>query len=179
MIFIVNSVKTFIKNLLSIVYFCRCKYSIAMERLIKLLYLISILAFLVMMLYVYAFLPDDVNLSSIFGTTILSKSYFFYTTIILFVVLNLLASFFTYILRGILSKPNALVSKEKRDSIIVWGSALKLIISIFFTLSITFIGMQQNDDHLDISDFGFLVYIGPVLLIMWILSIFILLLKKK
>jgi hypothetical protein len=150
-----------------------------MKSIIKFLFVLSVFVYLVMTLYVYAFLPDNLLIISVFGSLDISNDAFFYWSNGLFVLLMGLSMLFTNMISGIQPNEQTYFNAGLKKAVVAWSSALRLVISIFFTLSISFIGMSQNDEHLDITNFAFLVYIGPVLFFIWILSLFFLLLKNK
>ena len=150
-----------------------------MKRLIKFLFVLSVFVYLVMTLYVYAFLPDNVLIISAFGNLDISNDAFFYWSNGMFVLLIGLSMLFTNMISGIQPNELSFFNADLKKVVVTWSSALRLVLSIFFTLSITFIGMSQNDEHFEITNFAFLVYIGPILFFIWILSLFFLLIKKK
>jgi len=132
-----------------------------------------------MILYVYAFLPDEVILPISSFVISMTKSTFFYSSVATFLVLVVLASYFTYLIKNIPSKNDSFFSSEKKEQFVTWSSSLRLIISVLIIFSVIFIGMSQNDEHFNISNFGFMVYVGPVLLVGWIFTLFFLILIKS
>lgn len=135
-----------------------------MIRIIKLLYAVSVLVFLVVLLYIYAFLPDQVGIYfNALGEPIwqITKAAFFYATLGVFVLTNGLI-----LLYKNLSKSDDAMRKWQTFS--DWLSGLSLIINVTCIFSVLFIGMYHNAEHFDITNYIVLVYLGPALLVGWI-----------
>jgi hypothetical protein len=143
-----------------------------MIKIIKFIYGISILVYLFVLVYVYAFLPDQVGLLyDDLGKAILilSKSDFFYAALGLFVVTNGIILIYRRLNRGRLN-----LDKTDFDEMSLlertyhWLNGLSFIFNVILSFSILFIGMFNNSDDFDISNYIAFIYIGPILLFGWI-----------
>lgn len=145
-----------------------------MNKFLKFFTLVSIILFLVALLFVYAFLPDPLGL--IFnedGLPIqeMPKNTFFYSTLFLFVIIQIILILFK---NGRLFK-----IKLKREYLISWFQGFHLSINLFIILMLTFIGLANNAVDYSYSSIQFINYLAPLLVLVWILMLPIFLLVRK
>lgn len=140
-----------------------------MVKVVNFLKFLSITLFLGILLLVYAYLPIQVNLETSTDGLQLHKETFFYYTITGFVVINIVLLAFQKL-------------NEKRlvgEPLKAWMSGLGFVVNIYLTLIIGFIGVINNATHLDPAGFAYLNYLGPFLLVVWVVGLFYLLFSKS
>ncbi len=127
---------------------------------------ISTIAFLAVLLYVYAYLPEKVSLPIEFADIdkiIVSKGTLFYTMIGLFTLVAILSFWFIKLIDAI---PEETANQKK--SLINWSSSFAIVINIFLIISIIIIAMINNVEQRASGDYTWLAYLGPVLLFIWL-----------
>lgn len=134
---------------------------------IKVLNVFSTLLFAAILLLVYAYLPVSVDLN-IDGVSPVHKQTFFYQLLVLFVVLNIL-------LRVTLN----LGLRRQAGLFKSWATGLIFIVNFYFTLLIGFVGVWNNAAHVSPEGYGYLNYIGPVLILVWLFGLFFFAVKSK
>ncbi len=118
--------------------------------------------FLGVFLFVYAYLPLDVRLY--FIDTSLNKETFFYIILGLFLLINLL---FTILI--LLYKNIDLTSQSARkQNLITWVTTLPVMLNLYLTFMVGYIGILNNASNFQGNNYGYLNYLGPILLIGWI-----------
>jgi hypothetical protein len=125
-----------------------------------------------MLLYVYAFLPEVVKLyidDNNVALMAVGKEQFFYGCLGIFVVCTLILSYLKKSLHAIpiTTAPHS-ISENKKESMLIWANSLSVVLYLFMILTVSFIGMYHNSEHFDISNFAFMIYLGPILLLCWI-----------
>ncbi len=146
-----------------------------MRRVVSFVRVLSLLFFLGALLFVYAYLPENVSLySDNLGTPVyyIGKSQFFYYAFAFFIVVNLMLFIMIKVLAGVRVTPGkGLFSSEPfKENTLIWIEVLVSIINIFFTTGAAFIGIYNDRTAFELSNFTYLVYLGIILLIGWILS---------
>lgn len=143
-----------------------------MIKVTKLLYTLSIFVFLAMLLYVYAFLPDEIGVYfEVDGSAsmILQRADFFYAALGLFVLTNGAILMYRKLNRGYLNLGKTDFDDMSTAELIYhWLMGLSFVINVIYIFSIMFVGMYHNSEHFDITNYVALIYIGPVLLAGWI-----------
>lgn len=110
-------------------------------------------------LLVYAYLPIQVNLN-VEGLASLHKQDFFYKVLLGVVVINVLLRVLIHVgLRGI------------NDRLFVWISSFIFIFNLYVTLLIGFIGVANNPLHFTANSYSYLTYLGPLMLIAWMVGL--------
>lgn len=147
-----------------------------MIRIIRVFTTFSILLFLIILLIVYAFLPDPVGIMfSNSGEKLytISRNVFFY---------SLLGSFFlvqlTFYLFRIYVLNNWLKNSEKQN-LSVWFRGMFLTVNIFFILMVIFLGLANNAIDYTYKSILNLAFAGPVLLLIWLLLLPVFFIRSK
>lgn len=158
-----------------------------MSRLVKFFWFLSIIIFLITLLFVYAYLPARVGINTGPGglpDEFIDRSTFFYGSIGLF----LLANVPIYILRKLLEKTwmedrrEELMSPARmkfRQNIIDWLLAFATALNVFFVLGMIYLGVFNSAEDLDIGLYAPLVYAGPLLIGILFLVLIYIFVKKK
>ncbi len=143
-----------------------------MIKITKLLYTLSVLTFLVILLYVYAFLPEQIGVffdSNGNASISLHRADFFYAALGLFVLTNGSILLYRKMNRGHLNiSKTELEDMSSAELVYHWLMGLSFVINVIYIFSITFVGMYHNSEHFDITNYVALIYIGPILLAGWI-----------
>jgi len=138
-----------------------------MDKILKLIWIISFFSVNAVLFYVYAGLPERVAYSGDETGSLeyVGKELFFY----FFLAVNGLINIILYVLtkRGLANKQ---VSTRKAEKIAGWKYGLALVINIFLSISMTFISIFNSGEKFDYSNFGYLVYFSLGLVILWIIS---------
>ena len=138
-----------------------------MIKAVRVLNLFSTFLFAIILLLVYAYLPISVDLN-LQGIGNMHKQDFFYNAIIVFLVFNILIRLVVKV--GLRNLPSQLLA---------WISLIILIVNVYFTLLIGFIGVWNNSTHISPSSYAYLNYMGPILLIIWVIGLIFLAFKKS
>lgn len=153
--------------------------NLQMARIINLFYWTSIPFFLGMLLYVYAFLPIKVGLlydAQGLSSWSMTKELFFYYSIGGFAMINVVI----YLYRKSLAKGQRFeavywIEMKMGETVYHWLHGLAAAINFLLTFSVIFLGMYHNQEHFDIANYSFLIYLGPILVLGWFFSLFYLL----
>jgi hypothetical protein len=157
-----------------------------MIRFIKLFQIISILFFLPVLLIVYAYLPEQVGLTTdrmgLLGNQI-SRETFFYSVLFLFVISNILCISLGKALKQLparqsLSGNAIFYNSASKNEIISWLKSFCIILNALFIFGTIYIGMLNNEEAVQGKSYNFLFYIGPILIIIWILLFVIVILRR-
>lgn len=143
-----------------------------MIRTVKFLRILSILFFLGVLTLVYAYLPVMVQLTEEYNQLTLHKENFFYFA----VAFSLIVNIFLLLLANILLP---VVQNKAGEDAAAWWISLAFVINVYLGLLVGYIGVINNPAHVSSSGFAYLNYLGPVLLLIWIIGFFYLIVKKK
>ncbi len=150
----------------------------------KVFHFISVLFFVFAFLYIYASLPDlvtyQLNDDGV-GIKILTKNSFFYSGIILFLVLNVL-----------LVTPAKLIENQStgnlkrlfpkgdifRDYMLTWIYSFTGIINISFCILGLFVLSINNQNEIATGEFAFFFYLVPIFFVVWIIGLFWIIIQK-
>jgi hypothetical protein len=143
-----------------------------MVKVVGIVRVMSVILFLIALGLVYAYLPVMVKVWPGDGGILLHKEYFFYYTVAIFFVLNL----FTW---GLIQLSRPLLSLKGSEEFSAWFESIRVILNIYLTLLLAFIGVINNPLHVSAEGFAYLNFVGPVLLLIWFIGIFYLSFKKK
>ena len=138
-----------------------------MIKAIKVLNRISVLLFSAIFLLVYAYLPIAVDLG-IEEVGQLHKQNFFYYFFGAFVIINIL-----------LRVTTNLGTKNLKEEISSWIRSIVFIVNFYLTTMVGFIGVLNNTNHINPESYAYLSYLGPTLLVIWVIGLIFLLLKNK
>ncbi|MTI30797.1 hypothetical protein [Xanthovirga aplysinae] len=153
------------------------------SKLISRSWAFSFLIFLGVFLYVYAALPNQVALFTprgSFQTIFIDRSLFFYSGISIFIVWNALF----YVLRGMLGQlPVRETSFFKSESfkikILNWLISFALVVNVFFVFTVSLVGIFNRTSAEEFTRFSPFIYVGPVLMAIWLVALVVILAKRK
>ena len=141
-----------------------------MEKAVNVLKVISSIVFLGTLLYVYSLLPVIVQLRPEDSSWSLHKEYFFYGAIIFFMVLNICL----IVIERLLSP------SFKSEELRAWIKGLAVVLNFYLACMIGSLGVMNNANDFGPGSYSYLNFIGPVLIVMWLIGlIFNVLIKPK
>jgi len=154
-----------------------------MVKAIKFCYLVSVPLFLVTLSYYYALLPGTVGVyfdaSGLVSYSVL-KGVFFYACIGVFVLTNGIIFLYRRMIKAHVNLDHIDFSQMNRVEINYhWFNGFSLMLNVFYILSILFIGLYNSREKFDINNYAALVYIGPIIIVSWILWFIYLQITKK
>ena len=150
----------------------------------KVFYFLSILIFLITLLYWYASLPAMVGFQADeFGAVVqdFEKSSFFYTMAATFLMLNLLVM---YLPKSLETKANRKlhqffpVGDPFRDYLLLWFYSFGGWVNLGLVLTGLFVHVINKQTNSNISDYSLWFFLLPAILVAWIIGLFVLLVKK-
>lgn len=154
-----------------------------MSRNIRIVRTFSIAVFLGVLLYVYAYLPENVGVDADEKdefSTFISKEAFFYFSLIIFSLVNIVFIVFANLMQVIPVRPQGFfTTPDFKERIHNWFSSFGLIINLFFISVVAFIGFFNNADYYHVSSFSIFAYLGQALIFIWIVLFFYLLSKRS
>ena len=145
-----------------------------MNKFLKFFTNISIVIFLLTLLLVYAFLPNPLGILFDKNGIIaheLSKNTFFYITLFLFVTIQIILILF--------KRRSGIKLNIQRPYINSWLQGFHLTVNIFIILMLIFIGFANNAVDYSYGSISFLVYLAPLIVILWLLALPVFMLLKK
>jgi len=121
-----------------------------------------VIIFLIILLSAYAYLPE--NTSLYIDDIVVSKAVFFYSTLIIFCLINFLFSTLGWLYKK--AKTNDL----KKTNIREWLLSLPVPINFYLIFIVAYIGVINNSQSTDADSYFYLLYLGPVLVVVWVLA---------
>lgn len=155
-----------------------------LHRFGKAFYYLSLLAFMFFLLYFYSAMPDLVGLSVNESGGVdrsWDKSSFFYAMIAAFLFFNA-TSLFTP--KSLETKSNRKMHKvfpigdPYRDYILAWFYSFAALINLSLGLLVFYVHAINNQEEIAANSFSFWFYLMPSLLLIWVIGLFVLLVKK-
>ncbi len=130
-----------------------------MLRLVKFLWLLTLVVGLGALLYTYAAMNESLS----FGTYTFSREWYFYLALLILVIFNF--TFYT------LSRNLGYRDEKLRSSLIIWQLSFAGILNLFFITSVFFVMLVNSGELFDYDNFGYLVYVCLGLIALWILML--------
>jgi hypothetical protein len=143
-----------------------------MIRVVGLIRVLSVVLFLIVLGLVYAYLPVMVRVLPQDATLLFHREYVFYSAVGLFFLINL----FVFML---IKMVNPLLLSRKGEEMTAWFNSIGFVINVYVATLFGFIGVLNNPLHISASSYGYLNYMGPILLMIWIVGIIYFSVKKK
>lgn len=138
-----------------------------MIKAVKILNLTSVFLFTVVLIFIYAYLPISVDLN-IEGIENIHKHRFFYYSIAIFLIINILV-------RVILN----LSFKTVSENVLAWLTSFIFIMNVYITFLIGFVGVWNNSTHISPSNYSYLNFLGPIFIIIWVGGLIFLVVKRR
>ncbi|MFY0600643.1 MAG: hypothetical protein JXR03_13305 [Cyclobacteriaceae bacterium] len=140
-----------------------------MVKAVNSLKILSLLVLLVTLLFVYAFLPVMVNLNPDVSGWSLHKEYFFYVVVGASLILNIFLIFAERTLSSIISS----------EEINAWIKGFSFVLNLYFSFLIGYVAVINNQNHFQSGSYAYLNYLGPILVLVWIIGLIFLSLKRN
>jgi len=144
----------------------------------------SWLLFLGALLWSYAYLPTQVtyrydNLGDVLAVT--SKSNFFFASLAIFLIANIVCIIFLRTLKKIDSSDDGvgLRNRALKKDISMWVDGFMGILNFFFSISVFLISNLNGAREFQGLFIGVLIYLGPLLILLWIFYLIQLITKKR
>jgi hypothetical protein len=132
-------------------------------KIFRVVWFVTLVAFMVALLYGYAGLQEMVTLPYYGGESsklvTFSKELFFYFFLGLAAFVNALV----FIVRGLLKK-------KEFEPFKTWFHGLVITLHIFFIIAISFVGVANSGERFDYSRIGIIIYSSVILIIIWALA---------
>ena len=139
-----------------------------MHKVFRLVTRITSLIFLFILVYVYAFLPETLELKLTGVDTLkVNREHFFYGVLVFFILSSLLLALLKKFMERIPTSPKVFITEARKSGLLAWAEGMGAVINLFLTFTVSFIGMNHNSEHFNINHFVFLVYLGPFMIIGW------------
>ena len=133
--------------------------------------LLSIVIFLGTLSIVYAYLDPVVSFSLETDMPTMHRTYFFYLSSLIFLVINIFS----------LALDQNFISKiAKRFGLLTagWVAALPVVVNFYICFLMGFVAVLNNESSLQLSNYAYLNYLGPILLMIW-MGLFIYFISTK
>lgn len=123
------------------------------------MWFLSLLGVLANLMYVYAGLPEQVNVAEEGGATtyVLDKETLFYCALAFIAVLNLLVYLFSK-------------SIAPSEGFRAWIHGLVITLNIFFVVAFSFIGLYNSSENFDYTRIAPIIYGSVALVVLWSVS---------
>lgn len=120
------------------------------------MWFLSLLGVLGNLMYVYAGLPEQVNIAEEGGATtyVISKETLFYSALAFVAILNLLVYLFSK-------------SITPSEGFRAWLHGLVITLNIFFVVGFSFIGLYNSSENFDYARIGPIIYGSIILVVLW------------
>jgi len=151
-----------------------------MLKFFRLLWVLSAIVFFGALVLSYAYLPERVGIQADAAGTaseFISRETFFYSALIIFVVVNLLGSVLLSVLTAVPATAGLYFqSEEFKENLTSWFSTFIAIINVFLTTAALYVSLFNNQGDYTIDQFSFLIYVAPLLLaasLIWLIVVII------
>lgn len=131
---------------------------------------LSIILFLGILGLSYAYLPVKPDLMAGTESYMVDRGVFFYSVVGLFVVVNILFTIISKVLW---------IRSKAQPTLHAWQLSLTPIVNIYLTLLVGFVAVINNPTHISASSYGYLNFMGPIMIIAWIIGLIVLVMKSK
>ena len=143
------------------------------QKFVNLAWVLTFILFFGVLMLSYAFWPDQLRVYEIIAGLEITREVFFYAALALFVLVNLAALVLRRMLEAIPVSSDIYAKNEAfKDRVITWFGGLTATVNVCLITLVAYISLFNNQADYSISSFNFLVYIGPVLLLLCVLWFF-------
>ena len=155
-----------------------------MDRLIRFFRTATWLGFLIALVWSYAYIPDEIAYKVSRENQLVaftSKQNFFFVSLVIFILANVVCITFAGILKKVKTQEDGVGIRNRslKLDVITWTHGFSGVINLFFSLLLLFIGYLNGVEAYQVSGFGTMIYIGPVIIVGWLLYLIVLLAKKR
>lgn len=153
-----------------------------MKNILSALRILGFTFFLASLVLSYSYMPDQVEaFSTEEGVQTISRADFFYLSIGLFMLINIMFTAFAALTdKAPFRTGGFFKSAEQKQAFSTWVKIENMLINVLMAACIIFLGIFNNPESLSPSGFVWLVYISIGLLALWTLQLIrVLFLYKK
>lgn len=145
------------------------------QKFVNLAWVFTFILFFGVLMLSYAFWPDQLRVYEIVAGLELTREIFFYAALALFVLVNVAALVLRRMLEALPVSSDLYAKNEAfKERIIAWFGGLISAVNVCLITLVAYISLFNNQEDYSISSFTFLVYIGPILLVLcvfWFFSV--------
>ncbi len=153
-----------------------------MLKLFRFLWILSALAYFAVLLLGYAYLPERVGIHADaegIADQFVEKETFFYVGLGFFIVSNLLGSILLSVLTGIPESAGFYFRSESfKENVTSWFCSFIAVINAFLICAVTYISLFNNQGNYRISQFNWLIYVAPLLLLVNMVWLVVIIVKR-
>lgn len=145
-----------------------------MGRIIKFIWLISLLSGLATLLYTYAAMGEIVSIDSDTGDTesgSVSRELYFYIALGILIIFN-----FTFYA---ISRNMHMADDHMKYLLINWQLSFAAVLNLFYIVGVLFIMLLNSGDNFDYGNFGYLIYIALAFIILWVIALPVLIVRER
>jgi hypothetical protein len=126
-------------------------------KIFKAIWFFSLMATLAVFMYIYASVPDFIELSAD-GQLVISREGFFYSTLAVMALFNVLV----FIINRLF--------KKGMEHFVSWFYGLVICLNFFFMIVLGFLNLLNGGERFDFDRLAFLIYGSIGLVVAWIVS---------
>lgn len=145
-----------------------------MARIIKFIWLISLLSGLATLLYTYASMGEIVSINSdtlVTESGSVTREVYFYTALAILIIFNF--SFYA------ISRNMHMNDDHMKTLLINWQLSFAAILNLFYIVGVLFIMLVNSGDNFDYGNFGYLIYIALAFIILWVIALPLLIMRER
>jgi len=153
-----------------------------MDKFVGFFRTVSYLFFLGALLWSYAYMVGQIDYGmDLSGAPLIDKNTYFFAAVIIFLLVNIIISWFLKNLKKIKSSPDGrgLRNYSLKQDLLVWFKGFGGIVNLVLALIMFFIGLMNLAESQQAFTLGFYVYLGPILLIGWFIYLAVILSKSR
>lgn len=145
------------------------------QKFVNLAWTLTFLLFFAVLMLSYAFWPEQLREYELIADLDVTREVFFYGALSLFVLVNLAALVLRRMLEALPVSSSVYARNEAfKGRIIDWFGGLVAAVNICLITLVGYISLFNNREDYAMSNFNFIVYLGPVLLLLcvfWFFSV--------
>ena len=143
-----------------------------MIKVVGIVRFLSLVFFLLAIGLVYAYLSTQVELGMGEDAWVVTRDTFFYTALATFVLVNI-------VLRVLSQHVKKSMGRQWQDKTLAWFLMIVPFVNIYISLLIGFVGVINNPTHVSASSYVYLNFLGPVLILVWVIGFGSAFIKEK
>ncbi|HMP99773.1 MAG TPA: hypothetical protein PKC24_08325 [Cyclobacteriaceae bacterium] len=129
-------------------------------KIFKMVWYVSVFIYMVVLMYVYAGLPEEVEVMQAGNMyMLLGREAFFY----MFLALAALSNFLVFSYYNIRKK-------QDEDALLSWTLGLGIVLNGFYIFSLNFISLYNSAEKINYKFSGYMLYAGLYLLVIWVFA---------
>ena len=145
------------------------------QKFVNLAWTLTFLLFFAVLMLAYAFWPEQLRVYELIAGLDVTREVFFYGALSLFVLVNLAALLLRRMLEALPVASSVYARNEAfKERVINWFGGLVTAVNVCLITLVGYISLFNNQQDYAVSNFNFIVYIGPLLLLIcvfWFFSV--------